>query len=78
VNIVSRQATIGAVVAMALVLGANASPDIQLSRLSSGNLTVAAQESVNTLRERLGPVAAGVFSGALDLAGECAARLKQM
>jgi hypothetical protein len=77
-NIVSRQAAIGTVVAMALLLGANASPDIQPSTSSSGILTVAAQESMNALRERLGAVAAGVVSGALDLAGEYAARLKQM
>lgn len=77
-NIISRQAVIGAFVTAVLVLGANASPDIQRSTASSGILTVAAQRSVNTLRERFGTVAAGVFDGALDLVGEFTARLKQM
>ncbi|MDE2163650.1 MAG: hypothetical protein KGL29_10510 [Alphaproteobacteria bacterium] len=77
-NIASRQATIGALVAVALVVGANANPDIQLSTASSAILTAGTQRCMNVVRERLGMVAVDVFSGALDLAGEVAARLKQM
>lgn len=81
-NFFSRQAAIGALTAAALVLGANASPDIRPAAPSYTVLAIGTQQSVAVLREQVAVVAVRVINivldDALDTFGEIAARLKQL
>jgi hypothetical protein len=84
VNLISRQAVIGAFVGAALVLGANASADTRSGTWSHGALTSAVQLTLSyrgagaTLAEVLQTCRDKVLDNALDALGEIAARLKQM
>jgi hypothetical protein len=81
-NLVSRQAAIGAFTAAALMLGASAGPITQPSAPSYTVLAIGALGSVAVLRERIAVVAGRVLDfvldDALDAFGEIAARLKQI
>ena len=81
-NFVSRQAAIGAVIAAALVFGANAGSTTQPGAPSYAVPTIGAQESVAVLRQQVAVVAGRVLDivldDALDVFGQFAARLKQL
>jgi hypothetical protein len=77
-NFVSREAAVGAFIAAALMVGANAGQITQPSAPSHAVLTIGAQGSVAVLREHIAVVAGRVLDDALDDFGEIAARLKQM
>ena len=83
-NIVSRQAAIGAFVAASLMLGANAGPRIQPSVAAYGASAIGPQMTrfyrgaVATLAEDLQTTRAKVLDDVLDAVGEIAARLKQL
>ncbi|HEY0282638.1 MAG TPA: hypothetical protein VGC27_08445 [Rhizomicrobium sp.] len=84
VNFVSRQAAIGAVVAAALMLGANASPDTRPGMPSHSASTIGAQ--LTQSYQGTGAILAEMFqvcrdkilNETLDTFGEIAARLKQL
>ncbi len=83
-NFVSRQAAIGAVVAAALMLGANASPDTRPGMPSHSASTIGAQ--LTQSYQGTGAILAEMFqvcrdkilNETLDTFGEIAARLKQL
>ena len=83
-NLVSRQAIIGAFTAAALMLGANASPDIRPSAPSHSAFTIEAQLTLSYqgaeayLAKALETCRDKVLDDALDAVGEIAARLKQL
>ena len=83
-NFVSRQAAIGAFTAAALMLGANAGPDIRpgapsLSALTMGTqLTLSYQGPAACVGEVLQTTRDKVLGVALDAFGEIAGRLKQL
>ena len=83
-NFVSRQAAIGAFIAAALMLGANASPDTRPGAPSYSASTIGAQLTLSyqgaaaTLAEVLQTCRDKVLDDALDAFGEIAARLKQL
>jgi hypothetical protein len=83
---VGHQAAIGALIAVALVLGASASADgIAVNTQSAmiyGNQQSETRESMAVLRDGFAAdfqtCSGKVLSAGLDLAGEIAARMKQM
>lgn len=83
-NSISRQAAIGALTAAALVLGANAGPDIGPGPPSHRALNIGAQltqsyrEAEATLAEVFQTCRDKVLDDAFDAFGEIAARLKQL
>ena len=83
-NFVSRQAAIGAFIAAALMVGANASLDTPPGAPAHSALTIGAQLTLSyqragaTLAEALKTCRDKILDDALDAAGEIAARLKQM
>jgi len=84
VNFVSRQAIIGAFTAAALMLGANASPDIRPGApphsafAIEAQLALSYQEAEAILAKTLKTCRDIVLDGAFDVAGELIARLKHL
>jgi hypothetical protein len=84
VNFISRQAAIGAFTAAALMLGANASPDIRPGAPSHSALSIGAQLTRSyqgagaTLAEVFRTYRDEVLDDALDAFGEISARLRQL
>lgn len=84
-NLVNRQAAIGAFTAVALVLGANASADGNALNTRSamyGSLQAETREDMAVLRNSaasaLRTCSNQILTEGLDLIGELAARLKQL
>lgn len=75
-NLMSHQAAAGALVAAALILGANAgtSPGVP----ANGIPIVAAQKDMTVLRGQIAAIATGLIDGAHEAFSGIAAHLKQL